>query len=208
MIPDEGNNFFFEEDELFNEIFHDEEKRCDIDSLSAGITSTKRTVNAGVPLSNILKPEVQFKDQTTNRDIKELDDSNKKSLKCDIKSFNTDRKGRLFSVHDNHSKEEESERHFKDLIDVLKKELKETRAQRDIYKKQYEDSIKLQDSSHSQLIDALKSALESLLFEVSINSKAKECAKIMMRILDFSDEDQKRIFDKKKKTNILGIFSK
>lgn len=177
--------------------------------MSAGLTSIKKASNVAVPISNILKPEVQFKDQNTNRDIRELDDSNKKSIKCDIKSFNTDRKGRLFSVHDNYSKEEESERHFKDLIDVLKKELKETRAQRDIYKKQYEDSIKLQDSSHSQLIDALKSALESLLFEVSINSKAKECAKIMMRILDFSEDEQKRIFDKKKKTNtILGIFSK
>ena len=124
----------------------------------------------------------------------------------EIKTFITERNEKpIFSVVDSFSKLEESERNFNEQLILLKSELKETRKMKEMYRKQYEDSIKFQDSRQDNLINQLKSALQNLVLEATLNTKAKNLAEVMMKILNFKEEEIKIIFDKKKKT---GFFSK
>ncbi len=117
-----------------------------------------------------------------------------------IKSFNTDRKDKIFSGYDDTvSKLEEDTRNQHAQLVLLKDELKLTRQKQDMYKKQYEDSIKLKDTKDNNLKEIIKNALENIIFESSLSTKAKEYAKVIMGILGVTEDEQKRILSKKKK---------
>ena len=51
----------------------------------------------------------------------------------------------------------------------IKDELKETRNQRDTYKKRYEESIKIKESN--QVVELLKHSIEKLINEINIKYK-------------------------------------
>ncbi len=122
----------------------------------------------------------------------------------EIKSFQTDKKERLFSLADSNDKVEDHEKLMTEQLKILKQEIKDITKERDNYKKMYEDSIKLKEQN--QLISTLKQTVENLLLEINITGKIKDYAILIMKILDFSDISQKKVLEKKKK-GLIGIFS-
>jgi hypothetical protein len=88
----------------------------------------------------------------------------------------------------------------------IKDELKETRTQRDNYKRKYEESVTLQDGKKTELILMLKQAFEKLIIEIQLNSKIKEYLVVILKILDYNDDDINKILNKKDKKGFLGIF--
>lgn len=69
---------------------------------------------------------------------------------------------------DSVSKFDDNEKLIVDQLEVLKKELKQTRVERDLYKKKYQDSITLQDGKKTELLTHLKDAFEKLVFEITL----------------------------------------
>lgn len=126
-------------------------------------------------------------------------ENKQKQSGIDIKSLYTDRKDRLFSEYeDTISKFEENEKNLQEQLVFLKDEIRNLRKEVEMYKKMYNESISL-EGKNSNLIEIIKNAFENLIFEVSLNTKAKGYAKIIMNILSISEEEQKRIINKKKK---------
>lgn len=234
MIKDheEGHDSFLEDD-FYNEIFYtpqveaskdnnannNNEKTKDSKQENMEIDSLTNTINTNKnkPLTGNLNNLKQNLDGNNNNNFKrgsfkresEVQNSTTARNKNypDIRSFNTDKKERLFSLQDSiGEKIDDSERLMNEQLNIVKSELKDTRKQRDMYKKQFEDSIKFQDSKHTQLLSTLQSAFENLLIEVNITNKVKDYALIIMKILDYSELDQKRILEKKKK-NMFSLFS-
>lgn len=74
------------------------------------------------------------------------------------------------------------------------------------YKKAYNESITLQDSNKSEIVIMLSSFIEKLIDEVTLNTKAREFMRHILKILNFSDKEiiDKLENNKKKKK---GLFS-
>lgn len=85
----------------------------------------------------------------------------------------------------------------------IKEELKDTRNQRDLFKRKYEESITLQNGKKNEIVSMLKQAFEKLVAEISINNKTREYITVILKILDYSENDINRVLKKEKK----GIFS-
>ena len=150
--------------------------------------------------------EIESLSNTTNKNqkivsknddnLKKIDISNKPPI---INSFATEtNKKNMFSLNESGEKGDDSESVFQEQLKTIKQELKDTRNQRDDYKKKYEDSIKF-GSKEDQFIASLRDAFENLLFEVTIKGKIKDYAIIIMKILHYEEEEIKRVLEKKKK---------
>lgn len=204
MINDNGeryNDSFLDDDpELYNEIFSDRDNKNSINK--------KVNPNQLVHISNkdIQKNE-KVKDKDNNNDFtKEKNVKNNKYI-AEIGSFNTENNKNIFSSN-NSEREDDSEHLMQEQLVIIKNELKETRIQRDEYKKKFEESITYGDRQ-SQLILTLQTAFENLLMEITINTKVKDYAIVILNILGIGEDEQKRIFEKKKKGGFLsGIFKK
>jgi hypothetical protein len=84
--------------------------------------------------------------------------------------------------------------------------LKDTRHQRDVFKRKYEESITLQNGKKNEIVSMLKQAFEKLVYEISINNKTKEYVTFIMKILDYTESDINKILKKEKK-GLFGIFT-
>jgi len=89
----------------------------------------------------------------------------------------------------------------------IKDELKDTRSQRDVFKRKYEEAVTLQDGKKTEIISMLKQAFEKLVSEIQINNKVKEYLNVIFKILDYNDNDISRVLKKEKK-GFLGLFNK
>ncbi len=87
----------------------------------------------------------------------------------------------------------------------IKTELKDTRSQRDAYKRKYEESVTLQDGKKTEIVSMLKQAFEKLVNEIQLVGKVKEYVIVILRILDYNENDISRVIKKEKK-GFLGIF--
>jgi hypothetical protein len=113
------------------------------------------------------------------------------------------------SFLDTVQKMEDNEKLFTDQLKSIKDELRETRTQRDQYKKRYEEAMTLQDGKKTELLVMLKQAFEKLLTEIQVNGKAKDYVKMILKILDYNDADISKIINpKEKKGGFLGLFGK
>jgi len=88
----------------------------------------------------------------------------------------------------------------------IKEELKETRNQRDIYKRKFEESVTLQDGKKTEVISMLKQAFEKLVSEIQISSKVKEYLNVIFKVLDYSEDEINRIIKKTDKKGFLSLF--
>ena len=88
----------------------------------------------------------------------------------------------------------------------IKEELRETRNQRDMYKRKFEESVTLQDGKKTELLSMLKQAFEKLISEIQITSKVKEYLNVILKILDYNEEDISKIMKKNDKKGFLGLF--
>ncbi len=84
--------------------------------------------------------------------------------------------------------------------------MKDTRHQRDVFKRKYEESITLQNGKKNEIVSMLKQAFEKLVYEISINNKTKEYVTFIMKILDYTESDINKILKKEKK-GLFGIFT-
>jgi hypothetical protein len=89
----------------------------------------------------------------------------------------------------------------------IKIELKETRTQRDNFKRKYEESVTLQDGKKTEIVSMLKQAFEKLVNEIQINGKVKEYVTVILKILDYSENDISKIIKKEKK-GFMALFNK
>merc|ERR1712032_679563 len=89
------------------------------------------------------------------------------------------------TVREHINKFEENEKLFNDQLINVKEELKTTRYERDSYRRKFEESTTLQDGQKTELINMLKTAFQKLIAEISLNSKAKEYVKMILKILDY-----------------------
>ncbi len=202
MINENGERYsdsFLDDDpDLYNEIFSDRANK--------NSSINKANQNQLIHISN--------KDIIKNENKKDINvdsakDKNNKNIKyvAEIGSFNTENNKNIFSSN-NSEREDDSEHLMQEQLVIIKNELKETRIQRDEYKKKFEESITYGDRQ-SQLIMTLQTAFENLLMEITINTKVKDYAVVILNILGINEEEQKRIFEKKKKVGFLsGIFKK
>lgn len=204
MINDNGeryNDSFLDDDpELYNEIFSDRDNKNSINK--------KVNPNQLVHISNkdIQKNE-KVKDKDNNNDFTKEKNVKNNKYTAEIGSFNTENNKNIFSSN-NSEREDDSEHLMQEQLVIIKNELKETRIQRDEYKKKFEESITYGDRQ-SQLILTLQTAFENLLMEITINTKVKDYAIVILNILGIGEDEQKRIFEKKKKGGFLsGIFKK
>lgn len=202
MINENGerysDSFLDDDQDLYNEIFSDRANKNSV--------INKANQNQLIHISN--------KDNLKNENKKDSNvdsakDKNNKNTKyvAEIGSFNTENNKNIFSSN-NSEREDDSEHLMQEQLVIIKNELKETRIQRDEYKKKFEESITYGDRQ-SQLIMTLQTAFENLLMEITINTKVKDYAVVILNILGINEEEQKRIFEKKKKVGFLsGIFKK
>jgi hypothetical protein len=89
----------------------------------------------------------------------------------------------------------------------IKIELKETRTQRDNFKRKYEESVTLQDGKKTEIVSMLKQAFEKLVNEIQINGKVKEYVTVILKILDYNENDISKIIKKEKK-GFMALFNK
>jgi hypothetical protein len=89
----------------------------------------------------------------------------------------------------------------------IKDELKDTRHQRDVFKRKYEEAVTLQDGKKTEIVSILKQAFEKLVYEISLSGKVKEYVVVILKILDYDENDISRVIKKEKK-GFLGLFSK
>jgi hypothetical protein len=83
--------------------------------------------------------------------------------------------------------------------------LKETRHQREYYKKKFEESSKLFDGKKNEILTMIKQALEKLINEIALSPKIKEILAVIMRVLDYT-EDEINIVLKEKRKNFFTFF--
>ncbi len=103
------------------------------------------------------------------------------------------------------TKFEEHEQLLVDQLTTIKEELKETRQQRDIYKKKFEESGKLFDGKRNEVTSMIKQALQRLILEMKLTPKIKEILTVIMRVLEYSEEEIAALLSQKK-ANFLSIF--
>ncbi len=85
----------------------------------------------------------------------------------------------------------------------MKDELKQTRIQRDQYKKIVEEASKLDDKT--EIVKALKPMIEKLIAEITLTDKIKQILSVILKILSCSEEQIKQIF-LNKETNKKNFF--
>jgi hypothetical protein len=93
-------------------------------------------------------------------------------------------------------------------LTTIKEELKETRQQRDGFKRKYEESLTLQDGRNGELVNMLRQAIERLIFEISITPKIKEILTVVLKMLDYDEGTIQQIFEMKqsKKKTFFNFF--
>lgn len=105
---------------------------------------------------------------------------------------------------------EEQQYMFKEQLDQLKQELRDTREQRNVLKKKLDDAITLQDGEKGEIMNILRNALEKLIIEINLTSKIKEFLTVILRVLGYTDDQIILIYQAKeqKKKGLLTIFKK
>jgi hypothetical protein len=94
-------------------------------------------------------------------------------------------------------------------LQTIKKELKATREERDTFKRKFEESITLADGKKNEVLHLLRQAMEKLIIEITLTNKIKELLSVILRVLDYT-EDQIQIIlsSKDKKKNFFNFFNK
>lgn len=103
------------------------------------------------------------------------------------------------------AKFEEHEQLLVEQLTTIKEELKETRQQRDIYKKKFDESGKLFDGKRNEITSMIKQALEKLIFEIQLTPKIREILTVIMRVLEYTEDEINALLRDKKK-NFLSFF--
>lgn len=97
----------------------------------------------------------------------------------------------------------ENEQLLKNQLDLIKIELKKTREERDELKKKSED-VPL---DKEELLTMLKQTFEKLIDSIQLVGKVKDYVMMILKLLNYSDEDISKILTKKdKKNNLFNIF--
>ena len=98
-----------------------------------------------------------------------------------------------------------TERLFNNQLQTIKAELRDTRCERDLFKKKYEKSITLASDNKGELIMLLGSSIENLIKEISLNNKVKQLLSIVLKILNYSQNEIDTLLKNKNKSNINTI---
>jgi hypothetical protein len=108
------------------------------------------------------------------------------------------------------AKFEEHEELLAEQLSTIKKELKETREERDIWKRKFEESITLADGKKNEVLTLLRQAVEKLIIEITVTPKIKEIISVILRVLDYSEDNITQIFimKEKNKKNFFNFFNK
>jgi len=109
------------------------------------------------------------------------------------------------SIKDNILKMEEEQKLFAEQLMNIKDELKDTRKQKENFKKLYEQSLTFKDDKKTEIINLLKQAVEKLILEITLTPKIKELLFVILRVIDYKDEEINEIL-KKKEAKKGGIF--
>ena len=97
----------------------------------------------------------------------------------------------------------ENETLLKNQLDLIKIELKKTREERDELKKKIED-VPL---DKEELLTMLKQTFEKLIDSIQLVGKVKDYVMMILKLLNYSDDDISKILTKKdKKNNLFNIF--
>ena len=97
----------------------------------------------------------------------------------------------------------ENETLLKNQLDLIKIELKKTREERDELKKKIED-VPL---DKEELLTMLKQTFDKLIDSIQLVGKVKDYVMMILKLLNYSDDDISKILTKKdKKNNLFNIF--
>ena len=92
---------------------------------------------------------------------------------------------------------------LKNQLDLIKIELKKTREERDELKKKIED-VPL---DKEELLTMLKQTFEKLIDSIQLVGKVKDYVIMILKLLNYSEDDISKILTKKdKKNNLFNIF--
>jgi hypothetical protein len=87
--------------------------------------------------------------------------------------------------------------------------LKATREERDLFKRKFEESITLADGKKNEVLHLLRQAIERLIVEITMTNKIKELLSVILRVLDYTEEQIQIILNSKdKKKNFFNFFNK
>ena len=86
--------------------------------------------------------------------------------------------------------------------------MKETRGQRDNYKKKFDECLTLQGGTKDELLNMLKNSFERLILEIVLTPKIKEFLTVILKLLDYSEDEiaQIWVYKDEKKKNFFGFF--
>lgn len=98
-------------------------------------------------------------------------------------------------------KMEDDELLFQEQLRALKDELKKTKKELEVYKK---NALTLGDSK-AEITHMLKQSFDKLIDEIQLTPKNKEYVLMMMKILGYKDEEMINV-GKKKKKGIMNMF--
>ena len=106
------------------------------------------------------------------------------------------------------SKFEEHEDLLAEQLTTIKKELRDTREERDVFKRKFDESITLADGKKNEVLTLFRQAVEKLIIEITITPKIKEIVSVILRVLDYSEDQISQIFiaKEKNKKNFFNIF--
>lgn len=113
------------------------------------------------------------------------------------------------NLKDTIAKYEEHEELLQEQLMTIKKELKETREERDIYKRKFDESITLADGKKNEVLALLRQAVEKLIIEITVTPKIRELLSVVLRVLDYSEDQITQIFimKEKNKKNFFNFFN-